>query len=1120
MNRPDLAHPGYLRRTLAASISFAVMLTSLAVPSMAAAQDMELEEVVVTGSRIARDSNLSSNLPVQSVTAEDIQLSGEGSLAEVVNDVPALLNSLTAEQSQDNTGNRLGTNVLNLRGLGTARTLTLVDGRRHVGGLQGASAVDIGSIPQALVERVEVLTGGASAVYGADAVTGVVNFIMKDDFEGFEIDASGGLAQEGDSQRYGISAIWGSNFADDRGNIAVSAEYRDDRGLQVADRAGSEFIGSARDWVNPALRFQQGDITQGSTPNFDRYFRFSTTGLTDFGLPIPTADGFVEDYTSTFGEAPSLTDAEMSLINRAATAPQRAVLPGRTFPFTSGYGYIIPGNPFTFAGFDPEVDIDLDGNGRPDCLDSFTGYNSVFGAASFGVVGGCWNVDQNGNYAPVTDGLVAGSFQGFGGDSFNTLVNERSDIIPPTEKISLNLLGHFDLSDNARLFGEAKYVLQESSTDTRPNSFWDLLYGAADNPYLPEFIQPVADEVGGVAITVDPIHFNDIVTTERTTMRFVGGLEGEMANGWGYELSINYGVYDEETTSSADLINDRLFAAIDVVNDASGNPACRADVDPSAPAQNTPFEIPAYEAGYFSYTPGSGDCVPLNIWAGQPGVTDEAAAWVTTPTWDKLEIDQLVLSAVLTGNSSDLFELPGGPISFVAGAEYREETSEATFDDFQLGIIPPGSPFPAGTLLSDVSENSNLVFRPQLSVSNEIGEYDVTDVFFEVSAPLLADMPGVYELTVDAAVRFSDYSTIGEASTWKANVVYSPVRDLLVRASASKAVRAPNITELFGPQTGTTFRPADPCDAAQISAIREDDPGLADSTQQNCVSFFQGIGLDPFDASGNYVFADPLSASFGGLIGGNPNLTEETADTYTLGFVLSPTEFLAGLDLSFDYYEITIDDAISAVTGQDIVDGCFQAASLNPAFCQLLSRNDNPASAQFGGFDFLQSTDINFAKLETEGYDIIGSYTFDYGEFNWTFRAQATKVEKLDFFTNAADLSEVNPELGEVNRPEWAGNLGAILRFGGWRLALNSQYLGKQLVSFVEIETAQTLYGDAVFMDETWIHDISARYDYDESLSFYGGVNNVLDESPFATDRAWPASARGTYVFFGLNYQM
>ena len=231
--------------------------------------------------------------------------------------------------------------------------------------------------------------------------------------------------------------------------------------------------------------------------------------------------------------------------------------------------------------------------------------------------------------------------------------NERGNIVLPDDKATVNIMGNVELNDRASLFGEFKYVTQETGTDIRPSSFWDLLFGAADNPCIPDFLQGVANAAGGIAITVDPIFFDARSRTERDTLRFVGGIEGEFSNGWNHECSVNYGRYREETNRTGQVIVDRFFAAIDAVKDpATGLPACRAEVDPNAPAMNTPFEIPAYQAGYFSYTPGSGDCVPLNIWAGQPGVSPAAAAWVTTPEWSDFAIEQFVFAAMAASSFS------------------------------------------------------------------------------------------------------------------------------------------------------------------------------------------------------------------------------------------------------------------------------------------------------------------------------------------------------------------------------------------------------------------------------------------------------------------------------------
>ncbi len=1100
--------------------SFTALILSLTTGS-ALAQDEQLEEITVTGSRIARDPNLSGALPVQSVGEQEIQMSGEFSIADVVNDVPALLSSTTSESSIDS-GFADGANVLNLRGLGANRTLVLVDGRRHVGGVGGSSSVDIGSIPMRLVDRVEVLTGGASAIYGADAVTGVVNFIMKDDFEGFNIDASYGVSSEGDGQQTSLTATWGTNFADDRGNIAISVDYRTDSGLTMGDRPNARY-GSGGDWVNPALRFQQGEITAGDTPNFAQYYNYNNTGLIHYGLPIPDAASFITDYTTAFGVAPTLTAAEQALIDRAATAPQRAVLPEFTFPFTSGYGYIAPGEAFDFGGWDPDTPIDINGNGTPDCQETFYGYNSVFGAASFGAIGGCWNINADGSISVIQDGLVSSDFQGFGGSSFDVYRQDYYDFLLPDEKVSVNLMGHFDISDSATLFGEIKYVTQETDTNIGSNSFWDLILGKPDNPFLPEPFATLAQQTGGISTTIDPLMFDSVNTTERETVRTVLGIEGEFDNSWRYEVSANYGRHERNITSTDRVIIDRWFAALDAVTDpATGQPACRSSVDPTTLPGNTPFQIPSYEAGYFSFTPGDGQCVPLNIWAGRAGLTAEAEDFMTVDEWSKLVMDQFVFSAFMTGDTADFFELPAGPIAFAAGLEYRDESSEATFDPWKRGVIPAGSPFPAGTLVSDWSANDSLTFRPQLATKNEFGSYDATDVFLEASIPLLSDVALAQELTLDVAARLSDYSTIGQTTTWKANLIWAPVDSFAFRGTFSEAVRAPNITELFGPTVGLNFRPDDPCDVAQLNALAQDNPTLAAQTEANCREVISNLGIDPSvyeDAGGNWNFVDPLSASFGGLTGGNPNLLEETAETFTVGFVFQPN-FVEGLSLTLDYWDISIEDAIEAVSSQNIVDGCYQGPALNAAFCALSERNSDPLSAQAGGFIFLRQTTLNFAKVETNGFDFSAKYAFEVGAHGFDITVQGTSVDEINNFENPLDLTFANPELLEINRPELAGNVFLNWSWGDLRVGWQSQYMDEMLFGGIEVETAETLYGRSVFQEAFWQHDLSASYLVNDELMIYGGVKNLTDEQPFITENAFPASPRGTFYFIGLDWSM
>jgi iron complex outermembrane receptor protein len=1091
---------------IAAAISLATLPASIAAQESSSDEE-QVERIKVTGSRISRDANIGAAAPIQTISGDDIRQSGEFSIAEVINDLPALFSSTTSEGANDSAFAN-GTNVLNLRGLGSNRTLVLVNGKRHVGGVSGASSVDVGSIPTKLLREVEVLTGGASAIYGADAVTGVVNFILKDDFEGFDFDAQVGAADEGDAQQYKIGALYGVNFDNDKGNFVVNVEYSKDEGLKAKDRDNGVLVGTGRDWTNPAKRFQQGDIDAASMPNFARFYDPSNS-LPTYGLAVPdSADDFQSSFADAFGSSASLTQAEIDFITNAALAPSRAVLPGRSFTLTSGYGQINPSNGFTSAGagLDPGTNIDLDGNGVPDCFDSFAGFNSQTGR--FAPIGGCWTVGADGSIRTINDGLVAGvGGQGFGGDSLDTIQQLESYLIPPEDKLVVNLLGSYEVNDDFSVYGELKYVSQEVESASQPTSFWDLLLGQADNPYIPEIFRPLAQQNGGISITIDPVGIGRGNTlSERETIRAVAGFNGFLDNGWEYEGSLVYGEFERTTTQYNAVINDRFMAAIDAVTDsATGNPACRVDVDPSAPAQGTPFGIPTYEPGYFSFTPGAGQCVPLNIWAGTTGITQEAVDWVTRTSTDSIKIDQTVLSASLTGDLNEYFTLPAGGIYFALGAEYREEKSTSKFDPFQLGIIPSGSVLPEGSNIADVSGNSNLVFRPALSNRNEVGKYDVSEVFAELSIPLLDGAFLAEEMTLGIAARISDYSTIGSSSTWKADLTWSPYTDLRFRSSISQAVRAPNITELFGPLVGTTFRPADPCDI-------NNDPDA--STIANCKTFFDQSGFAGYeDGSGNYTFADPLTAAFGGLEGGNKDLTEETANTLTLGFVFTP-EQLEGFTITLDYWDIDIENAINAVSGQNIVDTCFKLGALNPTFCDLIER-----SSTNGGFSSLTSSSINFASRETSGYDFDTNYTFDYADHNFAFGISGTYLVELNDYTDPQDATAIDPELGEINRPRLAGNLTFDWAWKDLSVGVQTRYQSKQLLRFVEIQDLAD-YGNVIQQDKSYVTNLTFNYAASENVDVYGGVNNITNEKPFITNYAYPASIRGRFVFFGMNYKM
>lgn len=1015
----------------------------LALPGQAFSQESEIEDVEVvnvTGSRIPSDPNISSSVPLQSVSAEDIKRSGELNLADIVADIPALISSTTAENSVT------GANQLNLRGLGGERTLTLVNGRRHVAGFRGTSAVDISSIPRALVESVEVTTGGASAIYGADAVTGVVNFILKDDFEGLRVDAQTGIPTQGGGDTFGLDIVYGTNFANDKGNIVFAGTYSTEDDLRYGERNWSRNNGIA-------------SVEPRANPD--------------------TSEG----------------------------AASRAVINDPRFWLTSQEGSIAP----TFGGRDVTY-IDINGNGTPDCQESEGGRT--------GFLAGCWLTNPDGSIRVNTDGVVLNGLWGIGGDG-GRISFDRDTLLPSTDKLVLNVNAKYELSDNLVAFVEAKYVKAESTTFGELDTFYDTLFILPDNPYIPEELDPVLDETGGLLLTQDPLDFSDnnTFTYTRETERLVAGLEWDINDDHRLEFSINHGKFTN-TTEDTGLYLDRIFAAIDAVEDANGNIVCRSDVDSDAF-----YEIDYFTAGngyadggfasnrYYSFTPGDGQCAPLNPF-GTYSASAEAQDFVTANLKDVLEIEQTVVSLIGSGLFDVSETLLDGPVGYATGIEYRKESSDNKLDPITLGILPDGTSFTPGVQVSEVDP---FLFS-YTSIDNvqqfdTKGSYDVVDAFLEVRLPIFYDRAFAYEFTVDGAIRVADYSTLGQATTWKLGFAYAPIEELNFRGTVSEAVRAPNISELFDPQLPITVSAtADPCDPGNVDA------GTS-SRQANCVSSLLAAGVDSaeiLDADGNYIWVNPLTGRFAGTSGGNPDLDVETAETVTFGVVYQPS-FIEDLIVTVDYWSVEIEDAIQAVGSGDILDGCFDSDSFpNLGFCEQFERRSD------GGLSDLTTGQINFAQQEAEGYDFSITYSFSVDENEFAASLVGTHQKTLNNFFNPLDLTDVNPEIQEITRPKTSGNLTLSWAKGPLDVALQTTYQSKQSVDEIELVLGlngnQALYGNDGFFDETYIVDINASYELDESFTVFGGINNIANEQPFATQTAWPVGPRGRTLFFGITY--
>ena len=1095
----------------------AIAQTAPAAPDAKPATESEAE-VVVTGSRLKLDPNATAPLPISSVSADQLRAAGNTDVTATLRQLPALISSGTVADSLERGAGGTGQATLNLRQLGANRTLVLVDGVRHVSGVAGSQTVDVSTIPANLIERVDVLTGGASAIYGADAVTGVVNYVLKRNFSGLTVDAQAGVSDRGDGASYRIDAAYGLNFADGRGNITIAGGYTNENEVLMGDRDFTADNGRGNNsttYSNPARRFQVGDINATTTPNFASYFRVGGPGprttRIGFGPTIPTT---LAAFQALFpGRTP--TAAEQALIDRAANSSSFVIGRQPVFGISSNAGLIFRAD---FARFT----TDINNNGIADCNESYVGWTGFGG-------GGCYVSTPGGGVRIYQDGIISTSQNQFGGDGAVERTNQTS-LIPGSERFYGNFRARFEISPAAEVFVDAKYTRNNAISRNNYNTFYDTLLITPDNPFIPTVLQAQANAAGGLRISRDFLDLGpNISTSNRDTYRIVAGVRGDITPHLKYEVIGNYGRTDNSTTQSNSVLYDRLFAAIDVVRGPNGQPICRSNIS------NVPYvgseTFPFIEGGFFTFRPGDGQCRPVTLFNGVNSVSQEGVNFITTPTTNQARLTQTVVTATVTGDTGGFFNLPGGAVQFSAGVEYRRETSSSRFDPLLLGLLPAGSPAgPAGTFIGTISANQSLLFDPSTRTFNSGGAFDVKEVFGEVRLPILKDKPFAHELTVGAAGRYADYSTVGGAFTWNINGVYAPIPDIRFRGTYARAIRAPNIAELFLPAQGATFRPSDPCDVVTQNAQtpnRRTNCVAEVAASASAVQALAAVGLTP--AQFLAAYNDPLTGRFSGTSGGNPNLRAETATTWSAGTVITPS-FIRGLTLSADYYSIRINNAIAAVTAQDIVNTCYDNTTFPTQFCVLFRRNPirlapavagqparlDPASF---GFNFLSQTQLNFGRIETSGIDFTVNYAFSIGNStrvnlglngNWT--------EKVNRFFDPNDLTNVNPALRELSVPEFSGVITANVVRGPLSLNYSVQYVQSTTAAgAIQIERAQLEFGNAAFAPDYYIQNLSVGLEVNKRFSFYAGVNNLTDLQPYLSSSAYPVSGVGRYIFAGVR---
>jgi iron complex outermembrane recepter protein len=369
---------------------------------------------------------------------------------------------------------------------------------------------------------------------------------------------------------------------------------------------------------------------------------------------------------------------------------------------------------------------------------------------------------------------------------------------------------------------------------------------------------------------------------------------------------------------------------------------------------------------------------------------------------------------------------------------------------------------------------------------------------------LLADEVFADLLTVKGSARYSKYSldNVGGVFTWAVDGLYRPVKDITFRASYATATRAPNITNLFSPTTPATFRPIDPCDAAQINRGPNPTVRLA-----NCRT--DGIPVG---------FTDPLTARITGLTGGNPNLEEERSKSLTVGAVFQPS-FIPGLTATVDYWEYEITNAIANVSADEIASGCYDSPDFpNNTFCALFTRNRNAASPTFLGFNSFRNGPVNFARFEARGIDFQARYQFPLGSNagKVTTRVGGTYGLRGLTFTSVTDPNSKDNFIGEAQSPKLAFNTGVTWEKDGFRLTWESFWQSKQYYQGIDSEDPSGFAApnrDPNF----WSHDLNMSYEINDQFTIRGGINNLTDERPFKAEAAYPISAVGRSYFIGIN---
>ncbi len=604
-----------------------------------------------------------------------------------------------------------------------------------------------------------------------------------------------------------------------------------------------------------------------------------------------------------------------------------------------------------------------------------------------------------GTVLPFNLGSSVGSTFMIGGDGLNQ--GDVISLVTPSERKNLYGVVTYDVTPDVQFTGEASYGRSESKNDVTASFSLGPYTITTDNAFLPSAVKTIAQANNISQFSMGRVNSDIGYITGHTineTTRLALALDGKLGGNWKWSAYYTYGRNNRDDLSENNLVSARMTAAIDAIKDpVSGQAVCRN----------------------LATNPG---CVPINLFgAGSPSAA--AISYVTATQSNQQVVRQDVAAANISGEP---FSTWAGPVSLAAGAEYRRESLSANVDPISAA-------------------NGFIIGNPK-SLS---GEFNVKEAYVETVVPLLRDQVFAKSLEYNGAVRLTDYNHSGQVVSWKNGLSYQINDSIRLRATASRDIRAPNLSELFATS------------------------GLAFSTVR-----------DP--RTGAPVPSPFISATSGG----NVNLDPEKADTWTAGVVLSPS-FIPGLRASLDYYDIDIKGAIGTLAVQDIINRCFVNGSTD--LCKLVTINSSNVITHVDNFF------INLQELITRGYDAEVAYTREFAGGNLTLQGLATRVDNLitgDGVTAIDRAGQAASPGSTTGLPRWRATSTASYRRGPATVAVTGRYVGGGKVdnTFGPLDINDNRIKSRAYLD------VSAQYNlYQEGgrqIQVYGAINNLFDKAP------------------------